>query len=41
MVGRSIYRCRVTNSLIIRCKTNVGTIVEPLWEMVFFIAVNR
>ena len=30
MVGRSIYRCRVINSLVIRHKAGVGTIVEPL-----------
>lgn len=30
MVRRSIYRCRVINSLIIRYKIDVGTIVEPL-----------
>ena len=30
IVRRSIYRCRVINSLVIRHKAGVGTIVEPL-----------
>ena len=34
MVKRSIYRCRVINTLIIRGKTSVGTIVEPLRKTV-------
>ena len=34
MVGRSIYRCRASNTLIIRYKRNTGTEFEPLLETV-------
>ena len=32
MVKRSIYRCRASNTLIIRYKHNTGTEFEPLLE---------
>ena len=38
MVRRSIYRCRVINSLIIRYKVGVGTIVEPLRKTAILLA---
>ena len=34
MVRRSIYRCRASNTLIIRYKHNTGTEFEPLLETV-------
>ena len=34
MVGRSIYRCRASNTLIIRYEHNAGTEFEPLLETV-------
>ena len=34
MVGRSIYRCRASNTLIIRYENNAGTEFEPLLETV-------
>ena len=32
MVKRSIYRCRASNTLIIRYEQNAGTVFEPLLE---------
>lgn len=37
MVRRSIYRCRVSNALIIRYEHNAGTAFEPLLETVVFL----
>ncbi len=37
MVRRSIYRCRASNTLIIRCKHNTGTEFEPLLETVLLL----
>lgn len=34
MVRRSIYRCRASNTLIIRYEHNTGTEFEPLLETV-------
>ena len=37
MVRRSIYRCRASNTLIIRYEHNTGTEFEPLLETVFLL----
>ncbi len=37
MVRRSIYRCRASNTLIIRNEHNTGTEFEPLLETVFLL----
>ena len=37
MVKRSIYRCRASNTLIIRYEHNTGTEFEPLLETVFLL----
>lgn len=41
IVGRSIYRCRASNTLIIRYEHNSGTEFEPLFKTVVFASANR
>lgn len=41
MVRLSIYRCRASNTLIIRYEHNAGTEFEPLFKTVVFASSNR
>lgn len=41
IVRRSIYRCRASNTLIIRYEHNSGTEFEPLFKTVVFASAHR